>query len=379
MSIDRNNPFPAVLKESYRLNKAGSSKETWHVVLGIEGSRLCYRPGDSVAICPQNDPKIVRQIIDRIGATGSEIIVDQKSGTRFSLQHWLLHRCNLTSFSHKLLHYLLHYASDHKEEIAFLLQPEGGDVCREFLETHDVAEALEKYAVTGGSFEMFIRSLQPLLPRYYSIASSQNVVGDEIHLTVARVQYEVAGKKRVGTCSHFLCDLLQREPGVVPLYMHPTKEFLLPDDHSVPIIMIGPGTGIAPYRAFMQQRQHYRQSTEKNWLFFGERNREHDFFYEDFWSSLVDQGMLELDPAFSRDTSDKVYVQHRMWEKRTQLWQWIERGAVLYVCGDAKNMARDVDQTIRQVIECVGGIAPDAAKGYLHHLKSTKRYLRDVY
>ena len=379
-TVDRSNPFSSTVKECYRLNRKGSTKETWHFVLDIHASGIRYRSGDSIAIIPQNDPELVSDIIEALGYVQDERIVDPKTGTPFSIEEWLLKKCNIASFSHKLLQFLQEHTPNPelKRELQFFLTSDGHEACKQFILTHDVREVVIKCAPVGPS-QAFIYSLQPLLPRFYSIAAAQLVVGDEIHLTVSRVRYEIEGKKRCGICSHFLCDLIQRKPQPVPMYMHPTKEFLMPDSHMTPMIMIGPGTGVAPYRAFMQEREQAQRRTDKNWLFFGERQRAFDFFYEEYWFSLLDKGLLKLDCAFSRDTPEKVYVQHKMWEKRDTFWQWLQDGAVVYVCGDATRMAKDVDHMLSQIVQDQGRMSPDEAKSYILELKRAKRYLRDVY
>ena len=216
----------------------------------------------------------------------------------------------------------------------------------------------------------------PLLPRFYSISSSQAVVGDEVHVTVARVRYELEGRKRLGICSHFLCDMMS-EDDTIPIYLQPTEHFLLPKDSATPIIMVGPGTGVAPFLAFMQQRVS-QGSHGNNWLFFGERHKEYDFFYESYWQELAQKGVLRLDCAFSRDTNEKVYVQHKLWAQRESIWKWLQEGAVFYVCGDISCMAKDVDKCLREIVQ-EQLKTDEATKAYIKMLRLEKRYLRDVY
>jgi sulfite reductase (NADPH) flavoprotein alpha-component len=218
----------------------------------------------------------------------------------------------------------------------------------------------------------------PLLPRLYSIASAQEVVGNEAHLTVANLSYRTNHHIRRGVCTHYLCDLAPLGEKCVPVYHHPNRGFTLPDDPQAALIMIGPGTGIAPYRGFLQARIAHGHPG-RNWLFFGEWNRATDFFYEDEWRAMQNRIPLRIDTAFSRDQEYKIYVQHRMLEQGAELFAWLEEGAYLFVCGDANHMAKDVDGALHQIVEKHGDRTPDDAKAYLKELKAAKRYLRDVY
>jgi sulfite reductase (NADPH) flavoprotein alpha-component len=213
----------------------------------------------------------------------------------------------------------------------------------------------------------------------YSIASSKKYVGDELHLTVARVRYTIDGREKRGICSHFLCDLAAENVPTVPVYLQQTRDFRLPIDDKVPIIMIGPGTGVAPFRAFMQERISKNAHSGKNWLFFGERNRATDFFYEEYWTELVSSGILRLDTAFSRDQQEKVYVQNRMWDAKEEFWKWLQDGAIIYVCGDASHMAKDVDLCLHKIVESEGKLDATGARDYVKVLRHEKRYIRDVY
>jgi sulfite reductase (NADPH) flavoprotein alpha-component len=217
------------------------------------------------------------------------------------------------------------------------------------------------------------------LPRFYSISSSQRCVGEEIHLTVAPLEYESNGHKRRGVCTHYLCQLVELHDPVIPIFVQSSHGFNLPQDLHIPLVMIGPGTGVAPFRAFMQERLLHHQSKGRHWLFFGEWNRDYDFFYEEDWLEFSKQGHLRLGLAFSRDQEQKVYVQHKMWEAGEELFQWLEEGAYLYVCGDAQRMAKDVEVALQSIIQEFGKKEAQAAKEYIKHLRQQKRYLRDVY
>ena len=220
--------------------------------------------------------------------------------------------------------------------------------------------------------------LRGLIPRLYSIASSMKSVGEEIHLTIAKVIYQTNGFTRRGIATNYLCNLAALNDLSVPIYIQKTNDFRLPENPNTPLIMVGPGTGIAPFRAFMQERAT-TEASGKNWLFFGEWNKNFDFFYEDYWTKLQKQQFLKLSIAFSRDQERKVYVQHKMEENASEFWQWLEQGAHFYVCGDSTYMAKDVDQTLHKIVEQEGKMDSGAAKAYVKQMKADKRYLRDVY
>jgi sulfite reductase (NADPH) flavoprotein alpha-component len=371
---DRLNPYQSKIVERYRLNKEGSTKETWHVALDLKGSGISYRPGDSIAIYSQNHPHLVTGILASLAYTGSEEVLDSRTNKTDSIKEWLSSRANLSKPTKKLLVELAARTKD--ETLSSLLQPELEAALDTFLESWNVPELLSSYQVAFSAQEL-TQLIAPMLPRFYSIASSQRHVPEIIHLTVSHVRYTVQGKPRLGVCSHFLCDM--EHDGPVPIYVQPTRDFLLPEDNQQPIIMIGPGTGVAPFRAFMQERIHRGEYTRKNWLFFGERHSAFDFFYEEYWQELVANDQMQLDAAFSRDGHEKVYVQHKMWENREKLWAWIQEGAKIYVCGDASSMAKDVDACLQKIISTVGALSEEQTRAYMTALRKEKRYLRDVY
>jgi len=372
----RTNPYIAKLLSRHRLNKSGSTKETWHVVVDVKGVDIAYRPGDSFGICPENDHDTVRAIVETCGFSGHEMIMDPRSQESFQIASWLTKRANLVTATRKFLQEFVKRKAEH---IEILLAPEQEEKFKEFTSHYTVAEILHMHPEAKLQPQELASTLGPLLPRLYSIASSQHVVGDEVHFTVSRVRYEVHGKKRLGVCSHFLCDMIKEKSHDVPIYLQSTKDFLLPEDNQTPMIMIGPGTGVAPFRAFMQERITRANSTTKNWLFFGERHRECDFFYEEFWQELVASKNLKLDLAFSRDQSEKVYVQHKMWQAKKELWNWLQDGAKIYVCGDAERMAKDVDKCLQDIVKEQAGISEESARHFLTDLRRQKRYLRDIY
>lgn len=345
----RTHPYPSRMKERQLLSGSGSTKKTYHISLDVSDPDLSFKPGDSVAIFPSNDPILIDLILEKLQATGREDIYDSRSQTTLSLRDYLLRKANLHKVSfHKLF-------PVEKIELPLL----------EWLEHH------KPHPVE------LCKILLPLLPRFYSVASSPQVFQGEIHLTVTHVSYTVNGQLQYGVGSHFLCQTAIPESTHVPIYIQPSPHFTLPAP-SVPIILIGPGTGVAPFRAFLQERIA-TQAPGLNWLFFGERNRAHDFYYSDFWLELEAQGRLRLDLAFSRDQAEKIYVQHKLFSQKKSIWNWVQQGACIYVCGDAKQMAKDVDATLQKIVQEEINCSEEEARKYLKTLRAEKRYLLDVY
>jgi len=351
---NRSHPFSSHIVERYLLTGKGSTKKTWHLSLSLAGSGITYQPGDSVAILPENDPADVRDFLSAAGCNGNEEISDPRRGVKSSLYDFLIAKANLHKVSPALRTRLECAVSD-------ALPAELVATAKNPLAPHEIPSLL-----------------LPLLPRFYSIASSQHLFNHEVHLTVASVCYEIDGKIRYGVGSHFLCERAHIGKTAIPLYIQSSNGFALPSDPNASIILVGPGTGVAPYRAFLQERLFKRMSG-RNWLFFGERHREHDFYYANFWLDLEKEQHLRLDLAFSRDGAQKVYVQHKMWENRKDLWAWIKEGAYFYVCGDAKEMAKDVEAMLQKIAAEEGGLSDEAARRKIKELRSQKRYLADVY
>ncbi len=350
-----NSPLLVSIKERVRLNDPASEKKTYHLSLDTSGHDFHYEVGDCIGIYPTNDSGLVSKLLNALQMTGEEQIVT-RSGTSVSLGSFLSTQANLERVNKKFLRLLGENESDEIE----------------------LVDLLEK-KMQKCSPQDLVSHLSPLMPRFYSIASSQKEVGKEIHLTVALTQYEKQGQMRYGCCSHFLCQTAPIGVPVVPIYLQKAKDFSLTEESfSHPIIMIGPGTGVAPFRGFMQERMR-RGANKKNWLFFGERYSQFDFYYKDFWQKLVELGILRLDTAFSRDQIEKVYVQHLMLKHAKDFWQWMEEGAYIYVCGDASRMAKDVENTLLKIIEVEGQMPALAAREFLKTLRKEKRYLRDVY
>jgi sulfite reductase (NADPH) flavoprotein alpha-component len=375
----KDQPFIAKIKERYSLCVPGSKKNTQHIVLDLKGSNIHYEVGDSIGVWASYDPILIENTLSTMRADGKETVRDRRTGQDWNLREYLTIKANISDLSKKLLINICEKQTNSykKESLENLLKEENHYLLKEFLATRDLLDVLQEHSEVIFSSQDLVNLLMPMIPRFYSIASSKKVVGEEVHLTVALRQFELHQRQRVGVCTHFLCNLvpLQAE---VPIYVHPHKGFTIPSDPNSSIIMVGPGTGIAPYRAFMQEREQCKTSG-KNWLFFGEWNRSHHFFYEDYWRALEAGGKLRIDVAFSRDQGHKIYVQHRMIEQGNDIFQWLEEGAYFYVCGDATRMAKDVDAALHEIVRCQGKVNEGAAKSYIKKLKADKRYLRDVY
>lgn len=378
--IDRMHPVSVTLKERYLLTKEGSSKQTYHLVLDLKGSGVQFAVGDSIAIYACNDPRLVSHLLEAMHASGDEVINDPRSGTAISLRDFLSKKANLSRLTPSFLKLVHEYEPEHdkRNQIGHLLQKENKTRLSEYLSQHDPLDVLKEYKELKAPLQELCAQFGPLLPRFYSAASSLVAAPDEVHLTVALFTFSHSGEQRFGVASHFLCHMAEKGTTSIPVYVQPATGFTLPEDPTAPIIMIGPGTGVAPFRAFLQERAA-KGAPGKNWLFFGECNRKSDFFYEEFWQQHVSRGSLRLDLAFSRDQPEKIYVQHRMLEAAADLWSWLQEGAILYVCGDAEHMAKDVEATLLQIFQSQGGHSPESAKEHLKSLRAQKRYLRDVY
>jgi sulfite reductase (NADPH) flavoprotein alpha-component len=380
-AFNKQHPFLASIKERSALSKPGSQKNTQHLVLDLRGSGITYAVGDSIGVFPQHDPDLVNKTLRALSASGKEVIQLKQTGESFSLIEFLTTKANITDISPKLFREIATRQPDvdKKHQLEEMLQEDKREILKAYLQKHEVWDFLVANEEVFLHPQEFADLLMPLLPRFYSISSSQKYVGDEVHLTIAPLEYESNGHKRRGVCTHYLCQLVDLHEAVVPIFVQPSHGFSLPLDPQAPLVMIGPGTGIAPFRAFLQERLLHHQSKGKHWLFFGEWNRAYDFFYEEDWLELSQWGHLRLDLAFSRDQDYKIYVQHKMWERGEELYQWLEHGAYLYVCGDAQRMAKDVEAMLQAIVQEFGKKEAQAAKEYIKHLRQQKRYLRDVY
>jgi sulfite reductase (NADPH) flavoprotein alpha-component len=370
---DKKNPFPATVLENIRIVGRHSTKETRHVELDLSGSRLAYEPGDSLGIMPSNDARVVDDLLEAAGLPGDvEVSVKDSS---ISLASALTSRFEITTASPRFIEQWAKLSG--ASELQALLGVDRSAERVKFLDGHHVGDIVRRFPVAGVDPHSFLAGLRPLQPRLYSLASSQAAVGDEAHITVSPVRYELYGTARGGVASTQIADRLEMGD-VVPVYVQENPHFRLPAD-DVPIIMIGPGTGVAPFRAFLQERE-VRAAGGKAWLFFGERNFRSDFLYQVEWQQWLKEGVLSrLDVAFSRDGVDKVYVQHRMLEQARDIYAWLEEGAHLYVCGDEKAMAHDVNEALIQVIGREGDLTWEEAEDYVRRLSAEHRYQKDVY
>jgi sulfite reductase (NADPH) flavoprotein alpha-component len=378
--IDRLHPVKSVIKERYPLTQCGSTKHTYHVSLDFNDAPIRFKVGDSIGIYPQNDPRLVQHLIEAMRVRGDERIHDPRSGTILSLWEFLSFKANLSRLTSSFLKLFYAYETlhDKKNHLHRLLQQENKPLLSQYLSTHDPLDLFKEYRNVQAPLQELCAQFGPLLPRFYSVASSQLVFKNEVHLAVALFTFTHQGEQRFGVGSHFLCNLATVNATEVPIYVQPAHYFTLPPDDNTAMIMIGPGTGVAPYRAFMQERIT-KGAQGKNWLFFGERNRRTDYFYEKDWSQWVAQGKLKIDLAFSRDQPEKIYVQHKMVENAKEIWTWLEEGAYFYVCGDAHRMAKDVESMLQKIIQEQGAMTEEAARAYVRNLRSQKRYCIDIY
>jgi sulfite reductase (NADPH) flavoprotein alpha-component len=371
----RKNPFPARLLVNRKLNGDDSAKDTRHFAISLEGSGLSYEAGDALGVLPMNCPALVADILTALGCDGEEA-VKAPDGNEISLRHALLRHYQVTQAGSSLLEAVAERAAS--VELKTLLAPENKAALEKHLHGREVIDLLCEHKQARFTPNEFIALLRKLNPRLYSIASSLKAHPNEVHLCVGTVRYETLGRSRKGVCSTFLADRVD-DATRVPVFVQTSHGFRPPTDMSRPMIMVGPGTGIAPFRAFLEERK-VTGAPGKNWLFFGDQKSSCDFLYRDELELMAKEGSLtRLDTAFSRDQAEKIYVQTRMLEHAKELFAWLEEGAHFYVCGDAKRMAKDVDAALHEVIQSAGGKSPEAAKEYVAQLKSAKRYQRDVY
>jgi sulfite reductase (NADPH) flavoprotein alpha-component len=366
----RDNPVTATFLSRRRLNKGASGKETWHIEFDLTGANLDYTVGDSFGVFPSNDPALVSDIIAALRAPANFPI-----GGR-TLREVLMDGVSLSP-APDMLFQLFSYITggDNRKKARALSTGEDPDGDAEIL---DVLAAIEKFKGVGPDPEAFIEALDPLQPRLYSIASSPKATPGRVALTVDCVRYTIKGRKRLGVASTYLAERVAPN-AELKVYVQKAHGFGLPDDPSVPVIMIGPGTGVAPFRAFLQERKATRASG-RNWLFFGHQRSECDFFYEDEFRDLKSAGVLtRLSLAWSRDGAEKIYVQDRMRQVGRDLWAWIAEGAHIYVCGDAKRMSKDVEIALVDIIAQHGVRSPDEAAAFVGNLKKVGRYQQDVY
>jgi sulfite reductase (NADPH) flavoprotein alpha-component len=372
----RKNPFPARLLVNEKLNREGSEKETRHYEFSLAGSGFQYEVGDSMGILPRNNPQLVQDILDALHFSGEEP-VKNKEGETFSIREGLLKHYQITQPSKQFLEAIIE-KSQKPSDFRELLHPDRKKELESYLWGRETIDFLLESPSIQFSPDEFVSKLRKLLPRLYSIASSLKAFPEQVHFVVASVRYESHRRKREGVASTYLADRLDGNTPV-PMFVHVAKGFRLPEDTSQAVIMVGPGTGVAPFRAYLQERKAIG-AAGKNWLFFGEQRSLCDYFYRDELESLQKEGVLtRLHTAFSRDQAYKVYVQHRLLENAKELYAWLQEGAHFYVCGDEARMAKDVDVALHQIIEKEGGLSPASASAYVETLRKEKRYKRDVY
>jgi len=367
---NKTNPFPCKLAVRTLLSKEGSTKKTYHIKLDLTGSKMRYTPGDAIGIFPENPHSVVESILSALKKTGKEKVVDPRTQGAFSLRQFLQTKANLIRITSPMLKQF--------PELQSLTSENAKQERMDFVKNHDLEDLFKLPINPKTSLQELLSYISPMLPRFYSIASSQHHYSDSVDLLVVTFKYMQSGKMRCGLGSQFLCEFAKIEKTPIPTYHHPNRAFKLPKDPKTPIIMIGPGTGVAPYRAFLQERLH-QKAEGKNWLFFGERQKAYDFYYEDFFSKLEKESFLRLNCAFSRDQEKKIYVQDHLKKHARELWEWIQNGAVIYICGDAHHMAKDVTATLHSIAQDLGHLSDQDAKNFIRSLRKEKRLLLDVY
>ncbi|WP_144523379.1 assimilatory sulfite reductase (NADPH) flavoprotein subunit [Bacillus pumilus] len=372
----RTNPFYAEVLENINLNGRGSNKETRHLELSLEGSGLVYEPGDSLGIYPTNDPTLVDELITTCGWNADEAVTVHKNGDTLPLKEALTSHFEITVLTKPLLQKLADLTKN--EALHSLLKEGNEEKLKAYIAGRDLVDAARDFGPFEGTAADFTAILRKIPARLYSIASSLKANEEEVHLTIGAVRYDAHGRERQGVCSILCAERL--EPGdTLPVYIQHNQNFKLPENPDTPIIMVGPGTGIAPFRSFIQEREEIGASG-KSWLFFGDQHFVTDFLYQTEWQKWLKDGVLtKMDVAFSRDSEEKVYVQHQMKKQSKELFEWLEQGASVYVCGDEKHMAHDVHHTLLSIIQEEGAMSKEKAESYLANLQQQKRYQRDVY
>ncbi|ELB2781033.1 assimilatory sulfite reductase (NADPH) flavoprotein subunit [Vibrio alginolyticus] len=368
---NKQNPYTATLLTSQKITGRDSGKDVRHIEIDLGGSGLTYQPGDALGVWFENSSELANAILGKVGLSGVETV--DVDGESLSIHSALVSKYEITTSNPQLITKFAELSGSKKLQKLV----EDKDKLREYSANTQIVDVLAEKKTKLTADEL-IGLLRRLTPRLYSIASSQEEVDEEVHLTVALVEYEQNDEKRYGGASSFLAQRLE-EGDEVKVFVEHNNNFKLPEDDSTPIIMVGPGTGIAPFRSFIQEREN-RDAEGKNWLFFGDRTFTQDFLYQVEWQKYLKSGVLSrLDVAFSRDQVEKVYVQHRILENAAQVWQWIQEGAYIYVCGDATRMAKDAHDALVIVAEQEGKMPRDDAEQFINDLRKAKRYQRDVY
>ncbi|BBV09657.1 TPA: NADPH-dependent assimilatory sulfite reductase flavoprotein subunit [Providencia stuartii] len=367
----KTSPLTASLSVNQKITGRGSLKDVRHIEIDLGDSGLRYQPGDALGVWFDNDPALVEELIGLLWLTGDEKV--QVAEQSYTLRDALTHHLELTQNTPLIVE---KYANLSKDETLLGLISDKQALLH-YAQNTPIVDMVRQAAAQPTAQE-FVELLRPLTPRLYSIASSQAETEDEVHITVGVVRYDIDGRARTGGASGFLADRL-KEGDELRIFIEHNDNFRLPDDSTKPVIMIGPGTGIAPFRAFMQQRDN-EEATGKNWLFFGNPHFVEDFLYQVEWQRYVKEGLLtNISLAWSRDQAQKVYVQDKLREQGEEVWHWIEEGAHIYVCGDANHMARDVEQALLEIISQYGNMDSESADEFLSELRVERRYQRDVY
>ncbi|PEL03302.1 sulfite reductase subunit alpha [Bacillus sp. AFS017336] len=374
--FSRTNPFQAKVLKNINLNGTGSNKETRHIELSLQGSGLTYDPGYALGVVPSNDPELVALLINEMKWEEDVTVTVGKQDETLSLKEALTNYFEITLLSKKILQQAAVFTEN--EELQKLLLVENTNQLKEYCYGRDLLDMLRDFGPWKASAQEIVSILRKMTPRLYSIASSNAANPDEVHLTIGAVRYNAHGRDRKGVCS-VLCSERVNEGDTLPVYVQANKHFHLPEAEDKDIIMVGPGTGIAPFRSFIQERA-VNKVNGRSWLFFGDQHAASDFLYQSELEKYQKDGVLtKLDAAFSRDTDQKVYVQHKMLENSKELFEWIEKGAHFYVCGDKEYMAKDVNEALITIIENEGTLTREDAEAYLKDLQKQGRYLRDVY
>lgn len=370
----RTNPYMAEILENLNLNGRGSNKETRHIELSLEDFNIPFEPGDCLGVYPKNDTALVDMVIEKLGWSPDETVSVNTQGKTLSIREAFTTHFEIT----RLTKPLLTKAADIFRNQALTTMVENEALLKTYLEGRDLLDLINDFPPQDLAPDSLVKILRKITAREYSISSSYKANPEEVHLTVGAVRYQTHGRNRSGVCSVQFAERL--EPGdTVPVYLHHNPNFNFPFDGETPVIMVGPGTGVAPFRAYLEEKEELEVGG-KTWLFFGEQHFTTDFLYQTEWQKWLKEGILSrMDLAFSRDTGEKIYVQQRILENSKDFYQWLKDGASLFVCGDEKKMAKDVHEAIIAVLEKEGNMSRDESEIYLNQMKKDKRYQRDVY
>lgn len=376
LPYSRTNPFPAKVLKNINLNGTGSNKETRHIELSLKDSGFSYVPGDALGILPANDPELVAALLAEMGWDEYETVTVGKQGETLPLKEALTNYFEITLLTKKILQQAAAFTEN--EELQKLILIENASDLKEYCYGRDLLDMLRDFGPWKASAQEIVSMLRKMTPRLYSIASSIAAHPDEVHLTIGAVRYTAHGRDRKGVCS-VLCAERVQEGETLPVFVQANKHFYLPESQDVDIIMVGPGTGIAPFRSFIEERS-VNKATGRTWLFFGDQHEASDFLYREELEKYQQDGVLtKLDTAFSRDSDQKVYVQHKMLEHSKEIYEWFEKGAYFYVCGDKEHMAKDVNEALISIIEKEGSMTREEAEAHLKDMQKQGRYQRDVY